>query len=443
MTPFNTQFASRLEVQFPQRSKAILSSFDQAPTLSVRKNPLKPSDSLHGKQIPWADTGVYLDERPTYALDPLYHVGAYYPQEASSMALEQVIKQISSNHQLDRVLDLCAAPGGKSTHLLQLISAEAVLISNEIVPKRFSILYENLIKWGYPNFIATNYRPDQFIRLGAIFDLVVIDAPCSGEGLFRKQEKWRDKWTLENCDLCAHRQQKILKTAMKLIRPGGYLIYSTCTLNPAENIDQVNYMLSNSEFEVIEIPALPTFNFDRIHQDEATGYLALPHQVKGEPFFITCLRHKGQPEPLVIPRTSRNRFRRPAPDVTYFSSNKSLARQDDDLYLINDLQHEMSECLEVMGLRHRMPKLGSYNKDLFIPGHFACMCPVINEYIMSAEVSMEDALKFLRHEQLTIELPNKGWYRLTFKDIGLGWIKYDGRRINNKYPIKWRLRLTK
>jgi 16S rRNA C967 or C1407 C5-methylase (RsmB/RsmF family)/NOL1/NOP2/fmu family ribosome biogenesis protein len=431
-----------LEEQFPTEFREILEAFDQDAPISVRYNLKKYALSPLASKVPWLASATYLEKRPLYALDPLFHSGAYYPQEASSMILESVVKYITSEIEIKRCLDLCASPGGKSTHLLSLLPEKSVLVSNEIISKRFSVLYENLIKWGYPNFIATNARPDQLKRLDDIFDMVLVDAPCSGEGLFRKQIEWREEWTQDNCNLCAGRQHQILDSAMALVRSGGFLIYSTCTLNPNENLSQIEYILKNEEFESVIIPGITTFGFIEQHSAVGTGYLALPNRIEGEPFFIACVRRKGDTTPI-MPRTSRILFEHRFVSHTLFSERQSFYRKKDELYDMNSTQVEMAENLDLSRIRQRIPAIGIYKKDIFLPEHFSAMHVKLFANSPRIELDINQALCYLRHEPLDVKIETKGWILLTYQAINIGWIKYDGRRIINKYPMNWRLRLMK
>jgi len=436
---FSADFIKRIENDFPNDYGKLLSSLNNDPVISIRHNPKKVGHLTLDDKIPWTVHGEYLDERPAYAQDPSFHAGAYYPQEASSMALEPVLRFIDEQIPINRILDLCASPGGKSTHILSLIPSEAVLLSNEIVPKRFTVLNENLIKWGYPNFMTSNYHPKQIARLEDVFDVVVVDAPCSGEGLFRKQPKWRSQWTESNCELCANRQKDILAQADKLLRPGGYLIYSTCTLNPSENVETIAHANEQFNWNSISIPELLKYNFQEVHQKEAVGYMALPHLVRGEPFFISCLKKAGDAQPLMA-RTSRILYEDGGLDASITRSKTLFQKKNEDYYDLNAAQVELAEHAEFAKLRLQLPSLGSFKGKSFIPTHFAAMH--INSPLQAHHIdtNKENALAYLRHENLQMDGFEKGWYMLVYKQVNLGWVKYDGRRWINKYPMKWRLR---
>lgn len=225
---------------------------------SVRFNPAKTVDQDFikmdlTKNIPWSTNGIYLSKRPSFTLDPLFHAGAYYVQEASSMFLEEVIKQTVNLSAQIKVLDLCAAPGGKSTLLQSLISKESFLVSNEVIKSRVNILSENITKWGASNVLVTNNDPKDFQRLPAYFDVIVVDAPCSGSGLFRKDNEAISEWSPQNVALCCQRQQRILADIKDSLKPGGILIYSTCSYSQSENEDIVSWLVNENRFQSVEL----------------------------------------------------------------------------------------------------------------------------------------------------------------------------------------------
>ncbi|HEX8060200.1 MAG TPA: RsmB/NOP family class I SAM-dependent RNA methyltransferase, partial [Cyclobacteriaceae bacterium] len=261
-------------------------ALSEEPVSSIRINRLK-KPNLAGEHVSWCSTGIYLPERPVFTLDPNFHAGAYYVQEASSMFLEQAVKSSVDLSKPLRVLDLCAAPGGKSTHLLQLISNESLLVSNEVIRSRAMILSENIQKWGKSNVIVTNNDPKDFTELNGYFDLIVVDAPCSGEGLFRKDEDAMQEWSDENVNLCSLRQRRILADVWPALKENGVLIYCTCTYNEAENENNLKWLSEQKDIELIDLPHFPGV-------EKTTGYRFMPHKVKGEGFFIAAVRKKSQ-----------------------------------------------------------------------------------------------------------------------------------------------------
>ena len=238
----------------PQRAERVLVALAAEPEVSVRVNPFKLTlaalrehfGPIAGDPVAWApEEGFYLRERPTFTLDPLFHAGAYYVQEASSMYVgvlfDRAVTQLGRTSGL-RVLDLCAAPGGKSTQLLSRLDDTSFLVANEVVPARATVLAENIARWGCSNVAVTNSDPSAFTALRGYFDLAVVDAPCSGEGMFRKDERAVAEWSPDNVRLCAARQRRILGDVWPAVAPGGFLIYSTCTFNRMEDEENVAWI---------------------------------------------------------------------------------------------------------------------------------------------------------------------------------------------------------
>ena len=247
------EFIKRIRIQNIYNSEALLKSLEEPSPVSIRINPSKWNKRPAGSEpVPWCDKGFYLRSRPSYTLDPLFHSGCYYPQEASGMFLEEVIRQTDGLPENSRVLDLCAAPGGKSTHLSGIIGPGSLLISNDAIRQRSLILEETLTKWGSGNILVTQNDPSAFGRLPGYFDIIVVDAPCSGEGMFRSDIA-RTEWSVENTLHCAERQKRILMDVWPSLKENGVLVYSTCTFNPGENEENLKWLLEKKEAEIIRI----------------------------------------------------------------------------------------------------------------------------------------------------------------------------------------------
>ncbi|MCC6726047.1 MAG: RsmB/NOP family class I SAM-dependent RNA methyltransferase, partial [Saprospiraceae bacterium] len=280
-------FLERMKAELGNDFSAFLASLEQIPPVSLRLNPSKPaSDFERSEPIPWHPDGRYLPERLVFTTDPRFQGGAYYVQEASSMLLYEALRQTMGIGQPLRVLDLCAAPGGKSTLLLSAIGQDGFLLANEVIQSRIAPLKMNLEKWGHVNMAVSNHDPADFGQLEGFFDVVLVDAPCSGEGLFRKDDDASSHWSESNVEICASRQQRILAEAKGLVRQGGVLLYSTCTFNTLENERNVNWLLENGGFaeEKLDLPANWGIS------EEKLGYQCYPHKVRGEGFFFACLR---------------------------------------------------------------------------------------------------------------------------------------------------------
>jgi 16S rRNA C967 or C1407 C5-methylase (RsmB/RsmF family) len=238
------------------------------------------------ERVPWSQYGYYLSERPSFTFDPLFHAGCYYVQEASSMFLEQALKQTIDITRSLKILDLAAAPGGKSTHIQSLISKNSLLVTNEVIRSRGNILKDNIIKWGCDNVVVTNNDPRDFARLENYFDVIVVDAPCSGSGLFRRDEEAIGEWSENNVQLCSQRQQRILADVWPALKKEGVLIYSTCSYSKEEDEEIVEWM--NEELSIVNCQLSIDKNWKIV--ESTGGYRFWPDKVKGEGFFITCVK---------------------------------------------------------------------------------------------------------------------------------------------------------
>jgi 16S rRNA C967 or C1407 C5-methylase (RsmB/RsmF family) len=287
---FPEAFKKRISGQHYLNADTLLQALGLPSPVSIRLNLVKWSNvPENGDRVPWCSEGWYLESRPSFTSDPLFHSGCYYPQEASGMILEEAFKQAVRQVENIRVLDLCGAPGGKSTHLSTIIGNNGVLISNEVIRPRASILAENLTKWGAANAIVTHNDPSAFSRLEGYFDVAVIDAPCSGEGMFRDQEIVKE-WSEANTALCTERQKRILSEVWPSIKEKGILIYSTCTFNPGENEENLKWLLEKHTgtsigLNISMFPGITEINYQGIK-----GYGFYPDKIRGEGFFIAVVQ---------------------------------------------------------------------------------------------------------------------------------------------------------
>ncbi|MEE3446099.1 MAG: RsmB/NOP family class I SAM-dependent RNA methyltransferase, partial [Prevotella sp.] len=229
-----------------------LGAFDSGAPVSIRLNRRKATDGIAGnghERVAWCDDGIYLGERPQFTFDPLLHAGAYYVQEASSMFLHHVMKHVLGKEPL-LMIDMCAAPGGKSTLACSLLPEGSMIVSNEPVAQRASILSENMKKWGMPNVVVTNNYPRDIRKTGIMADIVLCDVPCSGEGMFRKDEATIGEWSMKNVEKCSAMQREIVSEAWQCLRQGGIMIYSTCTFNTRENEENVRWISESMDGEI-------------------------------------------------------------------------------------------------------------------------------------------------------------------------------------------------
>ena len=418
-----------------------------APPISIRFNPQKEHsfpDNLSA--VPWCSDAYYLPSRPIFTLDPSFHVGVYYVQEASSMFLHHVVKQLISSNSPIIALDLCAAPGGKSTLLLDALPQNSLLLANEVIKSRYQILRENLIKWGRVNVITTNTDSKGFLGLEGFFDLVVVDAPCSGEGLFRKDPKAMKEWSLENVNLCSARQKRILNNAVKLVKPGGYLIYCTCTYNQEENDHNAKWL--NEEYGLENIQLNPP----KAWQITSTkyGYQFYPHLTKGEGFYLTVLQkaNGSLSKMKVNPAKSLQRLSKkemqqldnwviPNSGLVYFKDKNDQIRAIPEQHL-----EKISVIHNQLRFMHAGINIGTIKQKGLVPAHDLAMSKLINDGLPNVELNASYALKYLAKEELNkIKYPN-GWASVSYLGNRLGWIKGLNNRVNNYYPKAWRIRMS-
>ncbi|MEZ4804916.1 MAG: SAM-dependent methyltransferase [Bacteroidia bacterium] len=414
---------------------AFKASLEQDSPTSIRINRHKFQVKPNLEQIPWCESGYYLPERPNFSSDPLWHSGAYYVQEASSMLLEQAFKKIKSENQNAlKILDLCAAPGGKSTHLASLCNSEDVLVANEIIKSRVGILSENIKKQGYWNTIITSADSKDFAELGELFDVILVDAPCSGEGLFRKDHAAIDHWNSENIQVCELRQKRILNDAIKCLKPNGYLIYSTCTYNPGENKNQVE-MLLDKGFEAVEFTILG---------QAVSSFQCYPHLFKGEGFFISLLR-KTESYGSSVGRKKHTNLKdiKPQNEWMHYLKMEVDVKQFNDklIYSSSDTFEFFTEHLNTIYCSSIGCELGTIKNHGFTPSEYLPFSLAVNQENFSIlNLDQTQALHYLNKQIIPNSDNQKGYVLLAFKDSLLGFGKFAGNRINNLYPSEWRLR---
>ena len=284
---YPSAFLEEMNRLLGDESPAFFRALAETPPVSIRLNSKKQLPELPlADSIPWCSDGYYLKNRPVFTLDPHFHAGAYYVQEASSMMIGHIIRQLTEDCGPLLALDLCAAPGGKSTLLADHLPENSFLIANEVIKSRYKILEENLAKWGVVNLAITNQDSKKMSQLKGMFDLILVDAPCSGEGLFRKNPQAVNEWSEDSVRLCTARQKRILANAAPLLKPNGILIYSTCTFNSEENEGNARWV--SKTFNLTEMhPDIPSeWNLAR----RPFGYQCYPHRTNSEGFYFCCLR---------------------------------------------------------------------------------------------------------------------------------------------------------
>ncbi len=421
---------------------------------SIRFNQAKLTDrafSLYNIQekIPWSSQGYYLSNRPSFTSDPLFHAGVYYVQEASGMFLEQALKQAAGLSQPLKVLDLCAAPGGKSTLIQSLISKDSLLVSNEVIKSRVPVLEENLIKWGAANTIITNSDPREFARLENYFNVMVVDAPCSGSGLFRRDPEAIGEWSPEQVNICQQRQQRILADAWPALKQNGLLIYSTCSYSREENEDILDWMVENFRITNLRLHTEPEWNIleTASPKHRVWSYRFFPDKLKGEGFFIACMQ-KQEGANFVCPKL-RNKLQ----EKLNKNEEKVISQYikgDNLLYyfkyngLVHALEGGHAEDLallqEALYLKRAGLALGRPNAGELIPEHDLALSTIVSPNIPFLSLNREEAIQYLRKEELKISDPRRALVLVRYEEQNLGWAKLLPNRINNYYPKNRRIR---
>ena len=378
-----------------ERFERYLSSFDEQPPVSVRLNPRKAADMAvaEGEPVPWCRHAFYLPRRPNFTMDPLLHAGCYYVQEAASMFLDEVLRQTVIPQWTDtpqaprRVLDLCAAPGGKSTLLRAALPEGCMLYSNEPVHQRASILAENMQKWGYPNCTVTNAYPRDYRKSKFRFDVILCDVPCSGEGMFRKDPATIGEWSPKQVEKCWQLQRDIVSDAWQCLHDGGLLIYSTCTFNIKENEENIRWLLSEYDAEALSIDVRPEWHItgSLLEGFNAPVYRFIPGITRSEGLFMCVIRKGGEPT------------------------------------------HSKGKDTNSPALKNILPPLSPEG---------AAGGPQVS-------LTYAQAIAYLRHEAITLpdDTP-RGLVEVCFQGHPLGLVKNLGTRANNLYPKEWRIKTT-
>jgi 16S rRNA C967 or C1407 C5-methylase (RsmB/RsmF family)/NOL1/NOP2/fmu family ribosome biogenesis protein len=402
--------------------------------VSVRFNTKKAVSLNTLPHVAWHPDGYYLLARPRFTSDPAFHAGAYYPQEASSMFLHHILTELNLCEDPIAVLDLCAAPGGKSTLLRSALHPESFLLANEVVGIRVNLLEENLTKWGIPGFAITQNDPFRFNRVAELFDVVVVDAPCSGEGLFRKDANAVNEWSPQNVEMCAQRQRQILSGVWPALKPGGYLIYSTCTYNEIENEENIKWLLEKGDVETV---SLSNIQEGIITSGNGFGYRFFPHFIQGEGFFTAVVRKDGKPRDT---KPGKDKLQTVAGILKSNEVATAVSEKGDVFAVKQSHLSVLSKLQSALNLRHTGLPVGKWSKGQFKPGHGIAMLCETEYSIPSIEVNIDQALSYLKRDDLSVSLSEKGIYKVTFEGFTLGLARSDGHRILSQYPMDWRIR---
>ena len=442
------EFLERISSQAYLDPAGLVDALSCASDASVRVNPVKwPHKIISYDKVLWEQNGYHLLGRPLFTPDPLFHAGVYYPQESSSMFAGEVFRQISAGKKGLRVLDLCGAPGGKSTHLSVIMADDGLLVANEVIRPRAAVLAENITKWGIGNTVVTHGDPSRFGALPGFFDVVVVDAPCSGEGMFRSATAVSE-WSVQNTRLCSERQRRIVMEAWPALRSGGTLIYSTCTFNPAENEDNIIWLRDNTDAEPVTVTLPVDSGITPVNHKGVTGYGLHPGRVKGDGFFIAALR-KGESRGKERRDAGRGTLRPSAdartitePLATFererltMHGNKVIALATD--ITVYNLLNERLNIIKSGTL------IGEVKNNVLVPAHDLAMSVKQKRGAWPEHpMTYDEAMKYLRLEPMNASEMPAGRVLMTYRGVPLGFVNNLGSRVNNGYPQAWRIRMEK
>ncbi len=396
--------------------------------------------------VPWCTDGKYLSERPSFTFDPFFHAGMYYVQEASSMFLWQVLQQTTGDNTSGlKVLDLCGAPGGKST-LLSSYFKNGLVVANEVIKQRAATLVQNIAKWGESNVVVTNNDPKDFKRLENYFDVLVVDAPCSGSGLFRKNASAVNEWSEEAVLLCSARQQRILADAYACLKQNGLLIYSTCSYSPQEDEYILDWLADTFQLSAISISIESEWNIVETNSSKhkAAGYRFYPDKVKGEGFFIAAFRKQdgsdysipnGRMQPVTGAEANmwKGWLENPGTQCLFKQNDTTIA-------LPSALQSDLAFLQKHLYIKSAGTILGNIKGKDIIPHHALALSTMGGKQTQAYHFSKEQAIQYLQKKEITnLPINDKGWQLATYCGVPLGWMKVLPNRINNYYPQEWRI----
>ena len=430
---------------------------------SIRLNPFKAqgkdaTSALYDVVVPWCkETGRYLKSRPNFTFDPLLHAGAYYVQEAGSMFVDNVVRNLI--HQSITMLDLCAAPGGKSTALRAALPEGSLLFSNEPMRTRAQILSENLQKFGHEDVVVTNNYPRDYRKSRLMFDAILADVPCSGEGMFRKDDGAREEWSLQNVENCWLLQRGIVSDIWHCLRPGGLLIYSTCTFNAHEDEENVEWIASELGADFVEIPIEPEWKITPAVVGKAPVYRFMPGISRSEGLFLAVLRKHDNGDNSYNENCSDKKKQKKDKKKAGKSNSKqqfanvnipltnaadfAIRRTTERIYAIPsrwaDVYDDAAKALKVI---HAGVCLGTEKGKDVIPDQSVALSRIIDkDAYPHVELGYADAINYLRKEAATLpdDTP-RGFVLITYKGTPIGFEKNIGNRANNLYPQEWRIK---
>ena len=447
-----------LSADFEQRTRALLgderyeklrTALNTEPSVSVRLNPFKAknmgiNERFYPKNVAWCNTGYYLCERANFTFDPLFHAGCYYVQEASSMFIHTVAKQYITS--AVQALDLCAAPGGKTSAIRAVLPHGSLLFANEPMRNRAQILAENMQKFGHPDVVVTNNYAKNYQQAGLSFDAIIADVPCSGEGMFRKDEDARLGWSASLVHQCASLQREIITDIWPCLKENGLLIYSTCTFNAQENEENVEWIMNHLGAECLEVNVDSAWNIEPSLNSEIIAYRFMQGYTQGEGLFMCVLRKTSND--TVTPKKMKKKGAEPVS----LKWNKQWLQQQDSFFITQQddtVRAIPKQWLQQYILASNHLKLmyagiilGVCKGKDVIPSHALALSICIHQQMCPKEnLSYEQAIAYLRKETIVLspETP-KGIVLVCFNHVPIGFVKNLGNRANNLYPTEWKIK---
>ena len=434
-------------------ARILLEALRREPETSLRVNSHKTSISdfyPDMEEVPWCKSAFYLKQRPRFTMNPLLHAGAFYVQDASSTVYETIVRNLGFDAPV-RAADLCAAPGGKTTAVLNALPEGSVMLANEFVAARAGILKENLCKYGYPDVVITNSDVSRLSAMSACFDLVTVDAPCSGEGMMRKEETARTQWSEGLVAQCASLQREIIDNAVEMLAPGGYLIYSTCTFNTLEDEDNAAYIADTYGLTPVDTGLAGKYGIRSETKGNISCLRFMPGFTRGEGLFVAVFQKeetttagssgrkqkKGE-------RKSRNRI-----DARLLSLAQSWVAPG--MEIRQHMERLLALSPAAAGLLDRIPKdvrivsagveAGEIKGKDLVPAHQLALSTCLSQVFPQIALSEEDAVSYLSRDAVVLPADTpRGFVIVTFRGLPLGFVKNLGNRSNNLYPQEYRIR---
>ena len=446
----SADFIAQMRAILPDEADALLAAITSTePSVAIRVNPLKaPADAAPAlRRVPWCDAGRYLAEREPFTFDVDFQSGRYYVQDASSMFIHHVLRHLVKEPV--RYLDLCAAPGGKTTTAISALPQGSMVVANEIVNARARVLCENLQKWGAPRCVVTCNAPHHFVRLSHFFDVVAADVPCSGEGMMRKDEQARRQWSPALVKQCADLQRSIISDVWDALRPGGLLIYSTCTYNTLENEQMLAWMVHEYGAEPVAVPVPEQWHIHPAIEGNLPCYRFMPHRTEGEGLFMAVVRKPEAPrkevrlkkakatkaKPLPVPKDVRFRLK----DADHFD----FSVVNDEVVAVPADMAPIMPAFADLNVMHMGVNVGAIKGKNCVPSHALALSSALNPAAFpTCEVDYLAAMAFLRGEALSLPQAPRGYVLLTNHSQPIGFVNNLGNRANNLYPKAWRVLST-